>query len=267
MSQEREKALPELRGDLFVFPGRILFLGEGLFTDFHAHHASSLLVATEEESDFGPELDGAELWNGAGILLGPGVRHRLIAEKSRMLVLQIVPEMHRFALPRLHELKPADLKFIRTLARDLGGLHCNQAATCLSQILSRFPSNAGSAARNAAALDPRITASLARIQDSLPEILTVAELSIQAGLSEHRFMHLFKSQVGIPVRRYALWARMQRAAFLLQDGRTLTEAAHEAGFSDSAHMSRSFKDFFGISPSSVFGERASVKARFCNGVG
>lgn len=64
-------------------------------------------------------------------------------------------------------------------------------------------------------------------------------------------MHLFKEQVGIPIRRYILWTRLQVSVQHVLQGETLTQAAHSAGFADSAHFSRTFSDMFGIRPSDV----------------
>lgn len=264
---KRDSNIPsgDLQGHLFVFPGRILFQGYGLHTDFHSHHASSLLLSMEEDQDFGLMLreDGAAQRH-SGVILGPGLRHRLLGGTTSMLVLQVVPEMYRFPVEDLHVMETDQILGLRALATGLAKEDCEGASHRFFQMVQIFEANSNS--NPEAELDPRIVAGLEQIHSSLPEILSVTELAITAGLSEHRFMHLFKKQVGIPVRRYALWARMQKAAFLLKDGRTLTEAAHEAGFSDSAHMSRSFKELFGISPSAVFGDRASVAAQFCNQV-
>jgi AraC-like DNA-binding protein len=44
------------------------------------------------------------------------------------------------------------------------------------------------------------------------------------------------------------------------DGRSRTEAAHETGFADSAHLSRTFRQMFGISPAMLIREkRWSIK--------
>jgi AraC-like DNA-binding protein len=40
---------------------------------------------------------------------------------------------------------------------------------------------------------------------------------------------------------------------------TLTDAALGAGFADSSHFSRAFRNMFGITPSSVFGRTANVQ--------
>ena len=48
-------------------------------------------------------------------------------------------------------------------------------------------------------------------------------------------------------RPYLLWRRLVCAVQTLQQEKTATEAAYIAGFSDSAHLSRTFKKQFGIS--------------------
>jgi len=68
-------------------------------------------------------------------------------------------------------------------------------------------------------------------------------------LSESHIAHLFRRDVGIPVRQYRLWARMRRALDHVGRGRSLTEAAHAAGFADSAHFCRICRRMFGSAPS------------------
>jgi AraC-like DNA-binding protein len=65
-------------------------------------------------------------------------------------------------------------------------------------------------------------------------------------------MHLFSEQVGIPVRKFILWQRLKYALLMLADGSAITKAAHAAGFTDSAHMNRTFNAMFGIGPSEIF---------------
>jgi AraC-like DNA-binding protein len=58
--------------------------------------------------------------------------------------------------------------------------------------------------------------------------------------------HLFVEQTGLPFRTYLLWLRLTKAVAVFAGGGSLTEAAHEAGFSDSAHFSRTFRRMFGL---------------------
>jgi AraC-like DNA-binding protein len=72
-------------------------------------------------------------------------------------------------------------------------------------------------------------------------------------------VHLFKEEVGVPIRRFRQWHRMRVVAALVAKGQTLTDAALGAGFADSSHFSRAFRNMFGITPSSVFGRAANVQ--------
>lgn len=75
------------------------------------------------------------------------------------------------------------------------------------------------------------------------------DLATQVGLSVSRLTHLFTDQVGIPLRRYVLWSRLRLAVMRVQAGDDLTGAAHGAGFSDSAHLTRTTREMFGLPPS------------------
>jgi AraC-like DNA-binding protein len=78
-----------------------------------------------------------------------------------------------------------------------------------------------------------------------------------AGLSSSHFQHIFRQTMGVPFRRYRLWRRMAVVARLLAADHSLTDAAHAAGFSSSAHLSSSFRHMFGISPVTLL--RAGVQ--------
>jgi AraC-like DNA-binding protein len=97
--------------------------------------------------------------------------------------------------------------------------------------------------------------SCSRIRHVLEEIETcparfnsIDAAASLACLSNSRFRALFAQEVGLPFRRYRLWRRMAHVAKVVSKGASLTEAAIDAGFSDSAHLSASFKAMFGISP-------------------
>jgi len=77
--------------------------------------------------------------------------------------------------------------------------------------------------------------------------VSLVDAARHVGLSSGRARHLFVEETGLPFRTYLLWLRLNRAVELYSDGRSLTEAAHGAGFSDSAHLSRTFRRMFGVS--------------------
>lgn len=76
-------------------------------------------------------------------------------------------------------------------------------------------------------------------------------LAARVGLSPGRLMHVFTASIGTPLRPYLAWLRLQRAAAAIVGGMSLTEAAAAAGFSDGAHMSRTFRRMLGLPPSAL----------------
>jgi hypothetical protein len=58
-------------------------------------------------------------------------------------------------------------------------------------------------------------------------------------------MHAFSKEVGIPLRPYLRWLKLERAGSAIATGATLSDAAYAAGFADAAHMTRTFKGSWG----------------------
>src|SRR5258705_11053188 len=99
--------------------------------------------------------------------------------------------------------------------------------------------------------DVRIVAALRQMRDEPHRSHSLTELGACAGLSASRFLHLFKAETGVPLRRYRLWNRMGAAVGAFHNGMSLTEAGHAAGFASSAHFSAAFRDMFGMMPSEL----------------
>ena len=80
----------------------------------------------------------------------------------------------------------------------------------------------------------------------------LSEIVAVTHLSASRISHLFKTEVGISLKKYLVWCRLKRAFHvLLTEDTTLREAAHAADFYDQAHLSRAFKSMLGIPPSGL----------------
>jgi AraC-like DNA-binding protein len=91
-----------------------------------------------------------------------------------------------------------------------------------------------------------------RLIDAAPQDFGSVDLAAAiVGLSASRFQVIFRRSVGMPFRRYRQWRRMTRVMQLLATGTSLTEAAMDAGFASSAHLSTAFKAMFGVTPSGI----------------
>ncbi len=101
-------------------------------------------------------------------------------------------------------------------------------------------------------------ASRVRSADSLPEIVNYMDchyLSIcspeelsRFGYSYHYICKIFKETYGVSPNAYLLSKRMDHAARLLSDGRSVSAVAQEIGYSSPYNFSRAYKKHFGYSP-------------------
>jgi AraC-like DNA-binding protein len=99
---------------------------------------------------------------------------------------------------------------------------------------------------------PRVKKVLGLLRSSPPGADTSLEaLAAAVELSPGRLMHAFTESIGVPLRPYLLWLKLQRASAAIVSGMPLAEAAHAAGFADAAHMSRTFKKALGTAPSAL----------------
>ncbi|MES2441468.1 MAG: helix-turn-helix transcriptional regulator [Pseudomonadota bacterium] len=94
--------------------------------------------------------------------------------------------------------------------------------------------------------DPRVVRMMAFAVRNLEDKVTLPSAAAHINLSEGRARHLFAAHTGLPFKTYVLWLRIERAVQLYAGGHSLTEAAHQAGFADSAHFSRTFRRTFGL---------------------
>jgi AraC-like DNA-binding protein len=99
--------------------------------------------------------------------------------------------------------------------------------------------------------DPRILRAVAYVNARLDGPLTLEEVAAAAYLSPSRFRHLFVEQTGMALRPYILWRRFLRVWALVTSGASLSAAAHEAGFADAAHLTRTSRRMFGFPPSAM----------------
>ncbi len=85
------------------------------------------------------------------------------------------------------------------------------------------------------------------------------ELAIEAGLSESRFLHLFRDELGTSLRRYRIWVRLVHAGTAIAGGANLTEAAMKSGFASPSHLADRFKSTFGLSASRLLQTGLAVR--------
>ena len=100
--------------------------------------------------------------------------------------------------------------------------------------------------------DKRVVKVLERIRETVRENLNVQDFATEVNISESRLEKLFKEQIGVPITKYRLRYRVFISILHLAQGESITDAALYAGFSSTAHFSKSFSSINGIPPSEAF---------------
>lgn len=107
--------------------------------------------------------------------------------------------------------------------------------------------------------DQHIAQVLKYIHENISQKISVDELVRLVPLSRRLLETRFKKSMGTSIYDYILQTRIEKVAQLLCDGKSVSEAAIELGFSDIKNLSRMFRQLRGITPSEYRREIRSPK--------
>jgi AraC-like DNA-binding protein len=79
--------------------------------------------------------------------------------------------------------------------------------------------------------------------------MTQFELAGRLRMERTSALRLFKAFTGQTFRQFKQWSALQHAARQIVAGELVRTAAMDAGFADTAHLTRTFRKSFGLSPS------------------
>lgn len=99
---------------------------------------------------------------------------------------------------------------------------------------------------------PTNMAAIVRAIEADPMVrMPQAELARRLGMERTQALRRFKAATAMTFRAFKLWSGLQHAARQIEAGVLVRTAAMDAGFADTAHLSRSFRALFGLSPSAA----------------
>jgi AraC-like DNA-binding protein len=247
---------------LCVGAGKTLYIGALDDVGWHLHGAPVIIAGLA--GPFRLRLPGGDWTWCRSAVIPAGIRHALDLGGDPLAVFYPEPNVAGLstlaALGRHWSVRESVLLGPAPAPRMLRDLYENPASLAWSgEALDDFVGHARRCGAEAP-LDARLARVVAFL-DGQPEDLTRASrIAREQGLSESRFLHLFSERIGVPFRRYRIWNRVRAAMRLALDGSSFTDAALGAGFADSAHFARSFRETFGVTPSYVFGKVARAGA-------
>ena len=248
------------RGRILIWEGGSLWLMEVMpargsssnMTAFHSHHALQITLSLGGQF----ELRTKDCSVAGDAVVAPDVEHLFEAD-GHIAVLFVEPESKSGRAIAEAILKNAALKSIpegtlTDLAGRLGEAYRQSSVDERTlEGIGRLLVERLAGVATASMPDLRVQKMMSHVAARLDGAITLNSAAKIAGLSPSRARHLFVEQTGLPFRTYLLWVRINKAVGLFAGGSSLTQAAHEAGFSDSAHFSRTFRRMFGISAAAL----------------
>ena len=230
-----------------TWPAALVVWGPGRRWTSHAHHSVKVLVALD--GTLRVRTHRPDGWRSCGAVVVPAdVKHEIDALGSQVLILFLDPESESTAslLKRIgSKTTPVPDDVVADWRQALGNGRQIDSGRVDAWVRKEFSSVSRPRRLHAGVrrvLEYLRGDNLDRDQTSLNTLADVARLS------PSRLMHVFTESVGIPLRPYILWLRVQRAACALNTGHTPTEAALLAGFSDAPHLVRTLRRTLGTTP-------------------
>lgn len=242
------------QNQLHLWDDRFLYITPAIQSGLTTRSSATLLTSASSQPFTLVTLDGTVL-RCAAALVAPHVPRRLDADGCGLLSLNIDPASagYRALAARLgtSSILPLDARYFTGL-RDAfeGALHGQLDDAQLRRLGQDMVHAACGMPSVAAPLDARVARvlQLLRAAAGQPQV-PLRELAVVACLSPDRLTHLFREQTGLSIKRYLLWAKVRRTIQLIASHQPLSDVALAGGFTDAAHMSRTFQRYFGLSPS------------------
>ena len=210
-------------------------------TDFHRHGAMILILSAGHEVEL--ELEGTSAFSCRSALIDAGINHRLISRNEAVCALYIEAYHPLASQLRRHYLDHSGAVFnLFSTAQQAYLLNHNDPLAALIQNLSECTSN-----QNVAVIDKRVQQALVLADQGL----NLRQVAQKIHLSESRLSHLVSDQLGVAYKHFKLWRQARHFMHSLPAQSRLTQHALLAGFSDSSHLSNTFRKLIGITPSGI----------------
>jgi AraC family transcriptional regulator len=251
-------------GDFVAWDGGCMLIGRAhAATGIHSHYAMQLSFGENDGICFRP--DDQSTWTAyEGTVISSRQPHAMdattVTTSATLLIEQETPAGRalekRFGSTGISPVSRAELSDAAASLFAAWRQHKSGEAT--ADAARRVLSGIASTRDASTAYDERILRAITYINQNLGGPLTLDAVAKEAFLSPTRFRHLFVEQTGTALRPYVLWRRFLRAWSLIRDGASLSAAAHEAGFADAAHLTRTSQKMFGFAPSALLVNQRSA---------
>jgi AraC-like DNA-binding protein len=211
------------------------YIGRADQNTAHSHVAIQLCIGVHQPVKL--ELPG-QLIRAAGVIIGPNVEHRAVADIHPVAFVYINPDtpLGRDLKALLHD------NGIALASEEM--LECFRRTTSLAQFVEAL-------ARLLAMtppIDQRLYKALNLLRQDRDGPGSVSRAANAVGLSSPRLRCVATHQMGVSLSQWIIWNKLERASKSLAAGASLSDAAADGGFSDQAHLARMMRRMFGMTP-------------------
>lgn len=261
--------MAQRKSQLFLWNGRGLYAGCGLDSDMHKHTAIQLGFSLGEPFQV-KYLHKNTYTTCHNFLVKPGIPHKISAADTLAVILWIEPESklgrQLIRVPSEHLFDKLTVGQIRELNVLDNSLNCEQARLLFDQLIDQIIPTSSETNVFPGALDDRVLKIIEYIKEERIATCTasITQLAERVSLSPSRLRHIFNQQMAISLKQYILWYRLLNSLEIVLQTHSLTQAAHESGFADAAHMSRTFRQTFGLKPSQILKNSHFIQAISCS---
>ncbi|MBI3199665.1 MAG: helix-turn-helix transcriptional regulator [Rhodospirillales bacterium] len=183
-------------------------------------------------------IGGGEQVSGDIVLIRPGIEHKVVCTGSGLNAMYL----DGLAWP-----------FARTggaaLAQRLSGGIGDLALDAIFQNVEAQDELRRRLAIDAPPCSPQLATVIEDLASDPMSRMTQFELAERLQMERTGALRLFKAVTGQTFRRFKQWSGLQHAARQVASGELVRTAAMDAGFADTAHLTRTFRRSFGLTPS------------------
>lgn len=181
-----------------------------------------------------------------------GFRYRMLYIEPRLISAAL--RGRTYSLPFLKSAVSSDPELLAALhmaladlTRPLEPLEEDRTVTAIADAL--FALDSSLPARRMSTTSARAVDRARQFLDAhFARVVASEELEAETGLDRYALARHFRTRLGTSPYRYLTMRRLDRAKAAIRGGASLAAAAFISGFSDQSHMTRQFKQAFGLTP-------------------
>ncbi|CAA0119517.1 helix-turn-helix transcriptional regulator [Zhongshania aliphaticivorans] len=236
----------------------LVMAGPALNAEHHSHHAAQWSFV--REGVIITESSERDRVSAQGVFIPPGYQHSCVTV-NHVVMVYWEPEHSAFQECSLRQQGQRVIPVVYPLewVETLTSNHAKELALrCVDAAPERMNWD------QASSIDPRVLQIQSWVRRNLSQAISLEQAASEVHVSAAHLARLLRSQCGTTFRAFVRWARLRAAVESALAGSSLTAAAHDAGFSDSAHFSRTFRSMFGVTPQFLFGHRENLTIEIIN---